>query len=203
MKHSLLSRPARGSRGFTLIELLVVITIVALLVTGAFGAYGFVMDRAKRAEAQSMCMTIYTAIDEYQKDYDYLPTPMSATKDTDCKSDSSAAEGLIWTLLGKDPTQNSKNQNFLGDIKDAKMIQDKRVGGLLRTEESAELFDPWGGYYQVTIDLDHNEKIDNPNQDEVNGGTPELHKNAIVYTWGKDKKEETWKDNVTSWASAQ
>src|SRR4029079_18304181 len=78
MKYSLTHR---RTRGFALIELLVVITIVALLVTGAFGAYGFVMDRAKRAEAQSMCMTFYTAIDEYNKDYDYLPEPMSATKD--------------------------------------------------------------------------------------------------------------------------
>jgi prepilin-type N-terminal cleavage/methylation domain-containing protein len=200
MKYSLTHR---RTRGFTLIELLVVITIVALLVTGAFGAYGFVMDRAKRAEAQSMCMTIYTAIDEYNKDYDYLPEPMSATKDTDCKSDSSAEEGLIWTLLGKDPTTNPKKQNFLGDIKDAKAYQDKKVGGMQRTEESAALYDPWGSYYKVTIDLDHNEKIENPNQDEVNGGSTELHKNAIVFSVGKDLKEETWKDNVSSWSSAQ
>src|SRR5882757_7522435 len=113
MKYSLTHR---RTRGFTLIELLVVITIVALLVTGAFGAYGFVMDRAKRAEAQAMCMTVYTAIDQYEKDYDRLPEPMSATKDTDCKSDTSAEEGLVWILLGKDETSNARKQNYLGDI---------------------------------------------------------------------------------------
>jgi prepilin-type N-terminal cleavage/methylation domain-containing protein len=201
MKHTLHSRRARGPRGFTLIELLVVITIVALLVTGAFGAYGFVMDRAKRADAQGMCITIYSAIDEFHKDYDRMPEPMSATKDTDCQSDTSAEEGLVWTLLGEDITQNSKKMNYLGDIKDAKTFQEKRVNGMYRTDESAALYDPWGNYYKVTIDLDHNDKIDNPNQEELNGGSPELRKNAIVYTAGKDLKEETWKDNVSSWSS--
>jgi prepilin-type N-terminal cleavage/methylation domain-containing protein len=204
MKLSLTSRPARDCRGFTLIELLVVITIVALLVTGAFGAYGFVMDRAKRADAQGACMTVYNAIDQYHSQYDYLPEPMSATKATDCKSDTSAEEGLIYTLLGLDPVHNARKVNFLGDIKDAKTQGDgKKMNGLVRTEESAELLDPWGSHYKVTLDLDLNGKIDNPNQDEVNSGSAELHKEAVVYSIGKDLKEETWKDNVGSWTTAQ
>jgi prepilin-type N-terminal cleavage/methylation domain-containing protein len=202
MKHSLTSRPARGPRGFTLIELLVVITIIALLVTGAFGAYGFVMDRAKRSEAQGACMTVYNAIDQYDQQYDYLPKPMSATANTDCHSDTSAEEGLVWTLLGKDETANPRRTNFLGDIKDAKTSGEKKVSGMVRTDESAALHDPWGSPYKVTIDLDLNEKIDNPNEEEANGGTKELNKKAIVYCIGKDLKEETWKDNVSSWGSA-
>ncbi len=202
MKLSLNSRPVRAS-GFTLIELLVVITIIALLVTGAFGAYGFVMERAKKSEAQGACMTVFNAIDQYNNQYDYLPQPMSATKNTDCKTDTSAEEGLIWILLGKDETQNSRKTNFLGDIKDAKSSGEKKVSGISRTDDGAALYDPWGNYYKVTIDLDLNEKIDNPNEEEITSGVTELHKKVIVFSVGKDMKEETWKDNVTSWTSAQ
>ncbi|HEX2749124.1 MAG TPA: prepilin-type N-terminal cleavage/methylation domain-containing protein [Verrucomicrobiales bacterium] len=200
MKLSLNSRPVRAS-GFTLIELLVVITIIALLVTGAFGAYGFVMERAKKSEAQGACMTVFNAIDQYNNQYDYLPQPMSATKNTDCKTDTSAEEGLIWILLGKDETQNSRKTNFLGDLKDAKTNAEKKVSGIVRNDDSAALYDPWGNYYKVTIDLDLNEKLDNPNEEEVNSGVTELHKKVIVYSVGKDMKEETWKDNVTSWSA--
>ncbi len=202
MKHSQLRR--RG-RGFTLIELLVVITIVAVLVVGAFAAFGFVMDNAKRTGARNNCMAVYNAIDQYWKEYDYLPEPTSATKSTDCKSDTSAPEGLIWILIGKDETQNSRRQNFLGDINEAKSGSDnKKLDGLVRTEDSAELVDPWGSYYKVIIDLDLNDKIDNPNQDEANKGTPEIHKKSLVYSVGKDLKDESdvdWKDNVSSWNS--
>lgn len=204
MKRSLNSRPVRDHRGFTLIELLVVITIVALLVTGAFGAYGFVMDRAKKADAQAACMTIYNAIEQYNNQYDYLPEPMSATKSTDCKSDTSAEEGLVWTLLGQDPVKNSRKVNFLGDIKEAKSAgpEGRKANGMVRNEESAELIDPWGTHYQVTLDLDMNGKIDNPNQEEATSGTTELHKSSIAYSRGKDQKDETWKDNVGSWTTA-
>src|SRR5690349_13456658 len=97
MKQSLLSRPA-GGRGFTLIELLVVIAIIALLMAGAFGAYGFIIEKAKKTAAQTACMTVYNAIDQYHTEYDYLPTPTSATKGTDCQSDTTSEENLITIL---------------------------------------------------------------------------------------------------------
>lgn len=196
------SHPARR-RGFTLIELLVVIAIIALLVTGAFGAYGFVIEKAKKADAQSTCMAVYNAIDQYHTEYDYLPQPTSATKGTDCVSDTSAQEGLVAILKAMDITQNSKSIDFLGDIKDAKMEGGKRVNGMIRDAETAELVDPWGNLYDVHIDLDLNGKIDNPNSEEMASGTTELHKTAIVFSSGKDRDKATWKDNVGSWSSAQ
>lgn len=202
MKRFPLSRPA-GGRGFTLIELLVVVAIIALLVTGAFGAYGFVIERAKRADAQASCMAVYNAIDQYHTEYDYLPQPTSATRGTDCVSDTSSTEGLIMILKAMDVTQNSKATDFLGDIKDAKNEGGTRVNGLVRDAETAELVDPWGNYYDVHLDLDLNGKIDNPNTEEASSGTTELHKTAIVFSAGKDRDKAVWKDNVGSWGTAQ
>lgn len=207
MKHSHLTRPASSPRGFTLIELLVVISIIALLVTGAFGAYGFVMERAKKAAAQATAMTIINAIDQYQSEYDILPQPASATKGTDCTSDTSAAEGLILILKGMDVTQNSRSTDYLGDIKDAKKQSTgqttKWTDGLVREAETVELYDPWGNFYKVRLDLDMDKEVENPDTDAAASGSTEIHKQAIVWSPGKDMDEMTWKDNVSSWAAAQ
>lgn len=199
MKRSAYS--AAATRGFTLIELLVVISIIALLVTGAFGAYGFVMEKAKKAEAQSTAMTVYTAVDQYHREYDYLPQPSSATKGTDCDSDTSAEELLITILLGKDETQNSRRTNFLGDIKDASNKNGKYLGGMVREAESNALVDPWGSHYKVRLDLDLDEKVENPNDEDAASGTKEVNKQCIVWSIGKDLDSKTWKDNVATWGS--
>lgn len=190
---------AAASRGFTLIELLVVISIIALLVVGAFGAYGFVMERAKKADAQAAAMAVYNGVDQYHTQYDYLPQPSSATKGTDCDTDTSAEELLISILLGKVEEQNSQRTNFLGDIKEASNKSGKRFGGLVREEESNALVDPWGSYYKVTLDLDLDEKVLNPNDEDAANGTKELHKQCIVWSIGKDMNPKLWKDNVSTW----
>jgi len=203
MKSTPFSCPPR-SRGFTLIELLVVVSIIALLVTGAFGAYGFVMERAKKADAQTACVTVINAIDQYHTDYDYLPRPTSATTGTDCDSDTSAAEGLVLILKGMDITQNSRSTDYLGEIKDAKnqgstRSGKTRVGGLVRDGETVELVDPWGYFYKVRLDLDLDKKVENPDEEAASSGVTELHKTAIIWSPGKDGDEKTWTDNVGSW----
>jgi len=202
MKPTPFSCPAR-SRGFTLIELLVVITIIALLVTGAFGAYGFVMERAKKAAAQATCVTLINAIDQYHTDYDFLPSPTSATKGTDCESDTTAEEGLIAVLKGLDITQNSRSTDYLGDVKDAKTQGNsetsKRTDGLVRDGETVALVDPWSYHYKVTLDLDMDKKVINPDSEAASSGNSELHKTAISFSIGKDGDEKTWDDNVKSW----
>ena len=79
----------------------------------------------------------------------------------------------------------------------------KRVNGMIRNAETVELVDPWGNYYDVFIDLDLDGKLENPNSEDVASGTTQLHKSAIVFSAGKDRKKETWKDNVGSWNSAK
>jgi prepilin-type N-terminal cleavage/methylation domain-containing protein len=204
MKRPSVSRSA-ALRGFTLIELLVVITIIALLAAGAYGAFGVMMEKAKKTEAQSTCGTIINGINQFQGDYDTLPRPTSATPNTDCQSDTGGTELLVAILKGMDPEQNSRGHDYLGDIKDAKTMNDKggtqkHVAGIVRDGESIELYDPWGSYYKVNIDLDYDGKLENPNTEAASSGTTEIHKTSIAYSIGKDMDEMKWEDNVSSWA---
>lgn len=203
MKLSRSPRPV-SRRGFTLIELLVVVTIIALLAAGAYGAYSVMLEKGKKTDAQTTSKAVVNAIEQYEMDYDYLPMPTSATKGTDCDTDTSAEEGIIAVLYGMDVTQNSRKKNYLGEIKEAKILGSrdggKRLAGVYReTEETIALYDPWGSVYKIKIDLDGDEKVANPNTDEATGGNAELHRTFIMYSWGKDLEEATWKDNVTSW----
>jgi len=196
--------PRSARRGFTLIELLVVVTIIALLAAGAYAGYSVMIERGKKTDAHSTSLAVLNAIEQYQMDYDYLPQPTSATKGTDCPTDTGADEGLIAVLKGMDITQNSRKKDYLGEIKEAKLVGSsdgqKRLGGVYReTEETIALYDPWGSLYKVVLDLDGDKKVANPNTDPESGGSPELHKSYIIYSLGKDGMEETWKDNVSSW----
>jgi prepilin-type N-terminal cleavage/methylation domain-containing protein len=191
----------RPSRGFTLIELLVVIAIIAVLVTSAFLAFGPMLDKAKETETRSMARAIVTAVEQFESDYDRLPEPSSATKNTDCESDTTAAEGLMAILMGVDKTQNPRGKNYPGDLKDAKRTDKGPRDGLVRDGETLALVDQWGQPYKVLLDLDHDGILLNPNQEEADKGLKELHKRVLVYSAGKDKDYSTWKDNVTSWSA--
>ena len=196
----------RAGRGFTLIELLVTISIVALLVTGAFSAFGFVMENAKKTDARQTCHAIATAVDQFQNEYQRLPEPTSFNKGSDTDSSTEAPEMLVKILKGLDEVQNPKKMDFLGDIKQASRKDGKPVGGLVEDAEEMSLVDPWGGYYKVRLDHDYSDKVINPNDNETSAGSPtELRKQCIVWTEGNPKKvkdgESIW-DNaaVSSWS---
>jgi prepilin-type N-terminal cleavage/methylation domain-containing protein len=202
MKPALHSLKARR-RGFTLIELLVVVTIIALLAAGAYGAYSVMIEKGKQTGAKTAIQTVINAVSQFEMDYDRKPLPTSATKGTDCVTDTSGAENLITVLKGVDPEQNPKETDYLGEIKDAKLLgtqsESKRVDGIYReTEDQIALYDPWGSVYKITLDLDGDKKVENPDQSDAEGNLV-LHKPVIMFSWGKDLEESTWKDNVASW----
>ena len=162
------------------------------------------IERGKKTGASAAITTVLNAISQFETDYDRFPQPTSATKGTDCESDTSAAEGLVAVLKGVDKDQNPKETDYLGEVKDAKKVgtatDARHVDGIYReTDEMIALLDPWGSEYKVTLDLDGNKKVNNPDQSDPSSASPELHKTAIVYSAGKDRDPATWKDNVSSW----
>jgi prepilin-type N-terminal cleavage/methylation domain-containing protein len=201
-RHSL--TPA--ARGFTLIELLVTISIVALLVTGAFSAFGFVMEKARKTDARNACMTIINGIEQFQNEYQRLPEPTSYNKGQDTDSSTEPSENLINILMARDDQQNPRKHNTLGDIKPATMKNGAPAGGLNEEGESSGLYDPWGNVYQVRLDHDYDEKVENPNDKQTSeGGTTTLRKQCIAWTEGNPKSvkdgQSVWDEAaVSSWS---
>jgi prepilin-type N-terminal cleavage/methylation domain-containing protein len=196
----------RPGHGFTLIELLVTISIVALLVTGAFSAFGFVMRNARKTDARNTCMTVLNAVEQYQSEYHRLPETSSFARgeDTDCTTEPS--EGLIAILKGLDETQNSQGTDFLGDIKPASMQDGRPTNGLHEEGETMGLYDPWGQAYRVRMDHGNDDKVENPNDKQTSAtGQTHLRKQCIVWSEGDPKRVQSggsiWEEAaVASWS---
>lgn len=206
---SLRSRP----QGFTLIELLTVISIVAILAAAAFGAYGKIVENAKRTDSRVLGKGVADAVTQYYGDYNRLPKPGSSSAGEDATTDTSGAEGMIRVLMGKegdsDSQQNSRKINYLEGMKSAKARtgvrqgqsagSDKWIGGLVIEEGNFEAVDGWGNYFSMRLDSNYDGEIENPNTDEVGDGRQKLPNKVIIWSAGKDGKEETWEDNIKSW----
>jgi hypothetical protein len=179
-----------------------VFTSVALLlfvaVRGYFWSRTVAITRAHLSEAQVIARTLTNAVLEYQSHFGSLPAAASTEPGRDADTDSSAAEGLMATLLGIDDTSNSRKINFLGDIKKAVKSQfGKYAHGLIQEDGTAELVDPWGDVYRIRIDIDGDGFINDPS-------TPgnRLKARVIVWSAGKDRDSSTWDDNIASWQTA-
>ncbi len=176
--------------------------VAIFLLTVAFAWWQFQsqIGRAMRADTQATCMAVYNALDQFRTEYDHLPAPRSAAvKGQDWHTDSSAAENLIHILKGRDGwSGNLKAIDFLGDMKDAKQQDGEYLNGLLRTEKTTALLDPWGHPYLIRLDGDRDGYVTDPEHPENR-----LHTVALVWSAGKDGDPERWSDNVGSWISAQ
>jgi prepilin-type N-terminal cleavage/methylation domain-containing protein len=192
----------RASAGFTLIELLVVVAIIALLVAGSFSAYGFVMDKARTKGTLATQMALVNAIEGFYRDFTRFPMPTSGgASNQDVDTDTSGAEGMVTVLLGKDPTQNSRNIDYIGDMKAAKTQNGRQVDGLVNEENNYAIMDPWGNPYQMRIDANYDNELDNPNTEDRGPGRSKLRKRVLIWSAGKDRDPSTWKDNVNSWTT--
>ncbi len=66
-------------RGFTLIEIMVVITIIGILLAITVPAVLSALNTAYRAKNTATCVSIKTAIVQYNADYGNLPVPLGIT----------------------------------------------------------------------------------------------------------------------------
>jgi prepilin-type N-terminal cleavage/methylation domain-containing protein len=200
--------------GFTLIELLTVMAIIAILAAASFAGYGKIVEGVRKKEAQVMAIAVSNAVEQFYADYNRLPKPTSATDGADSDTTTEGGEGLVKVLTGKEgeegAVQNSRKVDYAEGIKPAKVVKgkaataqaggsDKWRNGLVLEDENIEIVDGWGNYYKVKLDTDYNKELENPDTNGVADGLTKLAKRVLVWSPGKDGKEETWEDNVKSW----
>ncbi len=192
---------SRG-RGFTLIELLVVIAIIGILAGLTYPAATGILQKAERAHAENTCYNLKNAISAYFTEYRKYPVLASNTNEsTPLRTDNS----LMDVLLGADSQKTGNNAlnprgiAFYTD-KAARPLGGGRYrkGVTLEADGGGELWDPWGEYYYVVMDLDYNNRTERPAWDDQ-GNSQVLPESILVWSSGKDREESTAKDNIKTW----
>ena len=165
-----------SSKRFTLIELLVVIAIIGILAGLVFPALGVVRNNAKKSKASSECQSLKTAIIMYESEFSCWPAKVSGSKDA--LVGSTEYVDMCKVLTG----ENSKKMVFY------------EVG--VGYDEKKGILDPWGRPYQVILDVNFDDKIDNSIQavsevNSVNGRSgQDLRTKVAVYSFGVDEKDK-------------
>ncbi|MGB0776039.1 MAG: type II secretion system protein [Akkermansiaceae bacterium] len=189
----------KNKKGFTLVELLVVIAIIAVLAGLAAPAIMNALKRAKVVKVSAICVSVETAINNFESEYDYLPYGSGTipTSDDSVRTD----DDVIAVLCGVEDQINFKEIKFF-ELAAAKgdtaatysdgLVLDKGAG-------TAALYDPWGELYYLVIDYDQDGEIDHPfdaGADPING------KKALIHSTGAEKQinaETSTKDIPRSW----
>jgi prepilin-type N-terminal cleavage/methylation domain-containing protein len=150
----------RAARGFTLIELLVVIAIIAVLAGVGFSAGGSAIQKAKKTTCLAAAVSIESAVNNFYTEYGSMPSAGSA--DTTVKTNEAAGKDLLKVLLGLetvpvDQRLNPRGIKFLS-VKEGKANKN----GIIYDATGATvdgMYDPWGGPFNVILDLDYDEKV--------------------------------------------
>lgn len=192
-----ISRP----RAFTLLELLVVIAIIGVLAGLMYPATTGALRRAERTHAEHTAYNLKNAISAYFTEYRKYPVDPSNTNDT---SEIRTDHELMDVLLGADSQKEAGGLNPRGTAfytdRAAKPAGDGnyRKGVRLEADGGGELWDPYGDYYYVRMDLDSNNRVEKPTWDESNDAQM-LPESILVWSAGKDKDETTSQDNIKTW----
>jgi hypothetical protein len=183
--------------------------VAAIVIEGIFANRpSRIPENALRTDTRVLGKGIANAIIQFSGDYPGLPLPPGKTpSDQGLDTDSSAAAGLIRILLGREPEgpmkQNTRNIDYLQDMKDARPgpgpHESRWIRGVVREESDLSVIDSWGHAFHVRLDVTGAGVIANPIQEEVEEGRKTLPHHCIVWSAGKDGKEETWEDNIKSW----
>lgn len=188
----------RKSHGFTLVELLVVIVIVASLAALSIGGALHALATAKKTTAAAAARAVESAVNSFFTEYGSMPDDGTATADTTVKTDAAEGKKLLEILLGMESTVNTRSIKFL-NVQEGK----SKMNGLIYTSDGKNvdgLYDPWGGPYNVRLDIDGDEKIQAQTAADASATTLNGRRVA-VWSNGADGVKATGKagDDVKTW----
>lgn len=199
------AHPSHTPRGFTLVELLVVIAIIAVLAGLGSAMANSMIQKAKKTTCLAAAAAIETALNNYYTEYGSMPS--AGTTDTTTaaplKTNATTGISLLRVLLGIEPSTASPLYNPRGikflSTKEGKANKNGLIYNTAGTDITG-MFDPWGGPYNIILDLDYNEKISAKTKAETTAVTLNGRRVA-VWSDGADGVTVTGKraDDVKTW----
>lgn len=152
---------------------------------------------AAKMHTEKMVKNLVAGLKAYQADYDRYPQPTSYVKGADTATTTDPIEMLVAILLGKEDNDNPRKIAYLKNLPKAVQRKGLATAGLEESDGDFGLYDPWGLPYQVVLDTDYDEKIENPEPGVK--GQEQLNLTVIVWSGGPDHDLDTWEDNICSW----
>jgi prepilin-type N-terminal cleavage/methylation domain-containing protein len=188
------TQSVRSDRGFTLIELLVVIAIIAILAGVGFSAGGAAIQKAKKTTCLTAAVSIEGAVNNFYTEYGSMPN--AGTTDATVKTNATGV-ALLKTLLGMDTVLNPRGIKFLS-AKEGKANKNGLIYNTGGTDVTG-MYDPWGGPYNIILDLDYDEKV--TPAPSAGGGATLNGRRVTVWSNGADGVSATGKitDDVKTW----
>lgn len=195
------AHPSHTPRGFTLVELLVVIAIIAVLAGLGSAMANSMIQKAKKTTCLAAASAIETAVNNFYTEYGSMPS--ADTTDTTLKTNATEGLDLLRVLLGIEPSTASPIHNPRGikflSVKEGKANKNGLIYDAAGTDITG-MYDPWGGPYNIILDLDYNEKISAKTKAETTAVTLNGRRVA-VWSDGADGVSATGKstDDVKTW----
>lgn len=161
------------------------IVVIAVLASAGFAIGNVAVTKAQRATTLATAAAIESAVNSFMTEYGSMPDQGSSDKTVATGSDTS----LLEVLLGLESNLNRKSIRLLS----VKEVKEKRNGLLYDTSSGRVigLYDPWGGGYNVRLDLDYDMKLN------VDGDSLQ-NRRVAVWSNGPDRRSGT-KDDVKTW----
>ena len=187
----------RTVRGFTLVELLVVITIIVILAGAGFSAGNSAIQKAKKTTCLAAATAIESAVNNFYTEYGSMPS--DEPTDTVFVTDEKPGIDLLKSLLGMDKTLNPRGLKFLS-AKEGKSNKNGLIYNTSGTDVTG-MFDPWGGPFNIMMDLDYDEKVIVQPKGAGNSAATLNGRRVAVWSDGADGISASGKaaDDVKTW----
>ncbi len=154
-----------------------------------------------KGRAENIALQVKSAISAYYIEYQRFPVHYNGAQEADFLTDHT----LMDVLIGSDKAAgenglNPRRINFFAGRKAKPMGDGRYRSGIhLDAHGGGELWDPWGNYYHVRIDLDQSDTVGveepHSNRSRADRMIPE---SVIVWSAGKDGIEGT-SDDAKTW----
>ena len=125
--------------------------------------------------------------------------PNAGTTDATVKTNAATGIALLKTLLGMDTVLNPRGIKFLS-VKEGKANKNGLIYNAAGTDVTG-MYDPWGGPFNVILDLDYDEKLAGVKTKAETTSVTLNGRRVAVFSDGADGVSATGKatDDVKTW----